>query len=209
MDWIYKEGGASQVYPDKLEEFLAPIPEAERGDLVEAYRKRLTGEDEAVQLAAAKAWSKWEGETVTLLPEPPRRSSIHEREVAVAVARIENHYMATNGWFEEGQLLARRREAARHPRRDRPGAVRLLHSAGRRVEAQAGVARGRAEHHPRRRPSVQRAGRARRLDPRDGQVRGSLATRPGGTSARCGPSAGRDRNRPRADRLTRSAAPGR
>jgi len=47
IDWMYKEGGASQLYPDKFEEFLGAIPEAERGNLVEAYRKRLTDEDKA------------------------------------------------------------------------------------------------------------------------------------------------------------------
>src|SRR3954449_13528464 len=56
IDWMYKEGGASQVYPDKFEEFIAPIPEAERNDLVEAYRRRLTGSDKNEQLIAAKAW---------------------------------------------------------------------------------------------------------------------------------------------------------
>ena len=105
VDWMYKDGGASQVYPDKFDEFLAPIPESERGDLVEAYRKRLTSEDRAVQLEAAKAWSKWEGDIVTLLPSPETIEHFTSPEVAVAVARIENHYMATNGWFEEGQLL--------------------------------------------------------------------------------------------------------
>src|SRR6478672_9214438 len=60
IDWMYKEGGASQVYPDKFDEFLTAIPQAERGDLVEAYARRLTSDDKAVQLAAAQAWSKWE-----------------------------------------------------------------------------------------------------------------------------------------------------
>jgi proline iminopeptidase len=105
LDWMYKPGGASQVYPDKFEEFLAPIPESERGDMVEAYRKRLTSDDEDVQLAAAKAWSKWEGEIVTLLPSPSTIDHFTEAGVAVAIARIENHYMANHGWFEEGQLL--------------------------------------------------------------------------------------------------------
>jgi proline iminopeptidase len=105
IDWMYKEGGASQVYPDKFDEFLEPIPESERYDLVEAYRKRLTSDDKDEQLAAAKAWSKWEGDIVTLLPSPETIDHFTSPEVAVAVARIENHYMATNGWFEEGQLL--------------------------------------------------------------------------------------------------------
>ncbi|HET7577321.1 MAG TPA: prolyl aminopeptidase [Sphingomicrobium sp.] len=105
IDWMYTEGGASQVYPDKFEEFIGLIPEAERGDLVEAYRKRLTSDDKGVQLTAAKAWSKWEGEIVTLLPSPSTIEHFTSPEMAVAVARIENHYMANHGWLEKGQLL--------------------------------------------------------------------------------------------------------
>src|SRR6476659_6233305 len=105
IDWMYAPGGASQVYPDKFAEFLAPIPEAERGDLVEAYRKRLTSDDTGVQLEAAKAWSKWEGDIVTLLPSPETIEHFTSPDVAVAVARIEHHYMAKQGWFEEGRLL--------------------------------------------------------------------------------------------------------
>jgi proline iminopeptidase len=105
IDWMYKEGGASQVYPDKFDEFLAPIPEAERDDLVEAYRKRLTSEDKNEQLTAAQAWSKWEGDIVTLLPSPSTIEHFTSPEVAIAVARIENHYMANHGWLKEGQLL--------------------------------------------------------------------------------------------------------
>ncbi|HEX3676227.1 MAG TPA: prolyl aminopeptidase [Sphingomicrobium sp.] len=105
IDWMYKDGGASQVYPDKFEEFLALIPEEERGDLVEAYRRRLTSSDKEEQLRAAKAWSKWEGDIVTLLPSPETIEHFTSPEVAVAVSRIENHYMANHGWLEEGQLL--------------------------------------------------------------------------------------------------------
>jgi len=105
LDWMYKPGGASQVYPDKFEEFIGLIPEAERGDLVEAYRKRLTSSDKDEQLRAAKAWSKWEGEIVTLLPSPSTIDHFTSPEVAIAVSRIENHYMANHGWLEEGQLL--------------------------------------------------------------------------------------------------------
>jgi proline iminopeptidase len=105
LDWMYKEGGASRVYPDKFEDFIGPIPESERGDLVEAYRKRLTSSDKDEQLAAAKAWSKWEGEIVTLLPSPSTIDHFTSPEVAVAVSRIENHYMANHGWLEQGQLL--------------------------------------------------------------------------------------------------------
>jgi len=57
IDWLYAPGGASQVYPDKFQEFVSAVPEAERGNLVEAYRKLLTSDDRDVQLRAAKAAS--------------------------------------------------------------------------------------------------------------------------------------------------------
>ncbi|TMJ18406.1 MAG: prolyl aminopeptidase [Alphaproteobacteria bacterium] len=104
LDWLYQYG-ASEVYPDKWEEFLAPIPEAERGDMVAAYHKRLTGEDSAVQLEAAKAWSRWEAETVTLLPHPEVIEEHSSDDFAIAIARIENHYMINKGWLRENQLI--------------------------------------------------------------------------------------------------------
>ena len=106
VDWLYREGGASQLYPDGWDEFAAVIPEGERGDMVEAYRKRLTGDDRAARVAAAKAWSKWEGQVVTLLPDASTIADFTDADHAVAIARIENHYMANKGWLEEGQLLA-------------------------------------------------------------------------------------------------------
>ena len=105
LDWMYKEGGASQLYPDKWEEFVAPIPEDERGDLVEAFRKRLTGSDREEQLRCAKAWSKWEAQIVTLLPNAEVVEEFTGDDKAIAIARIENHYMANGGWLDEGQLL--------------------------------------------------------------------------------------------------------
>jgi len=104
MDWYY-QFGVSEMFPDKWERFLAPIPEAERGDLKAAYRKRLTSDDRAVQIEAALAWSQWEGQTITLLPEPSTSDVFGEDEFALAFARIENHYFMHGGWFDEGQLL--------------------------------------------------------------------------------------------------------
>jgi proline iminopeptidase len=110
LDWMYRKGGASQLYPDKWEEFLAPIPEEERDSLVEAYRKRLTGSDRDEQLRCAKAWSKWEAQIVTLLPNSEVVEEFTGDDKAIAIARIENHYMANGGWLDEGQLL---RDAAK------------------------------------------------------------------------------------------------
>ncbi len=109
LDWLYGYG-ASEIFPDKWQAFLEPIPEAERGDVVAAYRRLLTGSDSEAQLRAAKAWSRWEAETVTLLPDPKVIEDFTDDDFAVAVARIENHYMHEKGWLEEGQLL---REAHR------------------------------------------------------------------------------------------------
>lgn len=104
LEWYY-QNGASLLFPDKWERFLAPIPEAERGDLMAAYRKQLTHPDRDVRLAAAKAWSLWEGETITLLPDPAISQQHGGDEFALAFARIENHYFVHGGWLEEGQLI--------------------------------------------------------------------------------------------------------
>ncbi|WP_202815314.1 prolyl aminopeptidase [Aureimonas sp. AU12] len=104
IQWYYQHG-ASLIFADKWKRFLAPIPEAERGDLVAAYRRRLTSGDRAVQIEAARAWSQWEGETLTLLPDPDVFAQFHKDEFAIAFARIENHYFVHHGWLEDGQLL--------------------------------------------------------------------------------------------------------
>jgi proline iminopeptidase len=109
LDWFYQQG-ASMIFPDKWEEFLAPIPEDERGDLVAAYHRRLTGDDPAVQLECAKAWSRWEGATITLLPDQSTVAAHTADRFAIAIARIENHYMVNRGWMAEGQLI---RDAAK------------------------------------------------------------------------------------------------
>jgi proline iminopeptidase len=116
LDWYY-QFGVSEMFPDKWERFLAPIPEEERGNLMAAYRKRLTHPDRNVQLEAAKAWSLWEGETITLLPNP-NAASFGEDDYALAFARIENHFFTHGAWLDEGQLL---RDA--HKLRGIPGLI--------------------------------------------------------------------------------------
>lgn len=102
--WYYQHG-ASLLFPDKWEKFIAPIPEAERGDLMAAYRKRLVDPDGEVRLNAAREWSRWEGETITLLPDPSVSNAFYDPEFALAFARIENHYFVHHGWMDEGQLI--------------------------------------------------------------------------------------------------------
>jgi len=117
LAWYY-QFGVSEMFPDKWERFIAPIPEAERGDLMGAYRKRLTGTDKAVQIECARTWSVWEGETITLLPDPALSTSFGEDEFAIAFARIENHYFVHAGWLEEGQLIRDARKL-----KDIPGTI--------------------------------------------------------------------------------------
>lgn len=104
LEWYY-QFGVSEIFPDKWERFQAPIPKDERGDMIAAYRKRLTGDDKAVQIEAAKAWTLWEGETITLLPNPDLSASFSDGHFALAFARLENHYFVHDCWMEDGQLL--------------------------------------------------------------------------------------------------------
>jgi proline iminopeptidase len=104
LEWYYQRG-ASAFFPEKWERFLAAIPPGERGDLMSAYQRRLTGPDPEARLAAAKAWSLWEGETITLLPDAAMTAQHEDGHYAIAFARIENHYFVHGGWMEEGQLI--------------------------------------------------------------------------------------------------------
>jgi proline iminopeptidase len=103
--WFYQEG-ASWLFPEAWEEYLAPIPENERGDLMAAYYKRLTSPDPAVRLRAARAWSVWEGSTSKLRPDPRLIERFGGDSFAEAFARIECHYFV-NGAFlrSDTQLL--------------------------------------------------------------------------------------------------------
>ncbi len=105
IEWFYQEG-ASRLFPDAWEGYLAPIPESERGDLLRAYHRRLTSRDEAERLRCAKAWSIWEGATSRLMPDADLVARTGEDRFALAFARIECHYFVNRGFLErDGQLL--------------------------------------------------------------------------------------------------------
>ena len=104
IHWFYQEG-ASRVFPDYWRDFLAPIPEGERGDLVAAYYRRLTSSNELEQMQAAKAWSIWEGRCATLHPNPRVVEHFGHPHVAIALARIECHYFMNNAFLEDDQIV--------------------------------------------------------------------------------------------------------
>jgi proline iminopeptidase len=106
LEWFYQEG-ASRILPEAFAEYLKPIPEAERGDMIGAYYRRLTGGDEETRHACARAWSMWEGASLSLLPDPARVAAFGEPRYALAFATIEAHYFQNRGFFEfDGQLIA-------------------------------------------------------------------------------------------------------
>ena len=118
LEWFYQEG-ASRLFPDAWEPYLQAIPEAERGDLIGAYHRRLTSPDEATRLAAARTWSVWEGATSFLRVDPAFVIGHEDAAFALAFARIENHYFVNGGFFDdENQLL---RDVARIA--DIPGVI--------------------------------------------------------------------------------------
>ena len=105
LEWFYQEG-ASRLFPDAWQHYIAAIPEVERADLISAFHRRLTSDDAATRLAAARAWAIWEGGT-SYLQIPDNYTQTHgDAEFALAFARIENHYFVNGGFFEvEDQLL--------------------------------------------------------------------------------------------------------
>lgn len=105
LRWFYQDG-ASMLFPDAWERFCAPIPMAERGDMMSAYHKRLTHPDRRVQAEAAQAWSQWEGDTISIRGPEARPSKFNEIDFAIAFARIECHFFANGGFFtEDGWIL--------------------------------------------------------------------------------------------------------
>ena len=105
IDWFYQEG-ASALFPDRWEAYLAPIPEAERGELLAAYHRRLFDPNPEVHIPAGVAWTVWETATTKLIEDLPAIEAAREPKSAVAFARIENHFFFNRGWLDEGQLIA-------------------------------------------------------------------------------------------------------
>ncbi|KAL0954999.1 hypothetical protein HGRIS_003924 [Hohenbuehelia grisea] len=105
LKFFYQEG-ASHLFPEAWDEYIAPIPEAERRDMMLAYHAQLNSVDEQTRLTAAKAWSKWEMTTSKLYIDPAQVSKAEENDkFANAFARIENHYFVNEGFMRDGQLL--------------------------------------------------------------------------------------------------------
>ena len=117
IHWFYQDG-ASRIFPDYWQDYLAQIPEVERDDMVSAYYRRLTSANELEQIQAAKAWSIWEGRCATLHPNPKVVEHFGHPHVAIALARIECHYFMNHAFLEPDQIV---RDASRL--KDIPGVI--------------------------------------------------------------------------------------
>lgn len=104
IHWFYQEG-ASRIFPDYWQEYLKPIPEAKHDDLLHAYYDCLTSNNEVERMAAAKAWSLWEGRCATLQPSKVVADHFSDPFTALSLARIECHYFVNNSFLEENQIL--------------------------------------------------------------------------------------------------------
>lgn len=106
ISWFYQDG-ASRLFPDYWQDFVAPVRPEDRGDLVKAYYALLTGTDEVSRLAAARAWSIWEGRTSTLHSKPALIQRFGDSHVALSMARIECHYFVNQAFIQPNQILER------------------------------------------------------------------------------------------------------
>ena len=104
IQWFYQQG-ASQFFPDYWQDFIAPIPKNERDDLLHAYHRRLTGDNEIARMQAAKAWSLWEARTATLRPHNRLLKHFSNPHTALSLATLEAHYFVNKGFLEDNQLM--------------------------------------------------------------------------------------------------------
>jgi proline iminopeptidase len=106
IQWFYQDG-ASSILPDYWQNYVEIIPELERKNMIDAYYRRLTGADEVARMAAAKAWSVWEGRASTLLPRAAVIDHFSNPLTALSLARIECHYFVNDSFLEDDQILQR------------------------------------------------------------------------------------------------------
>jgi proline iminopeptidase len=115
LAWFYQDPlGAAAIFPDFWEEYVAPIPAPERGEMIQAYYRRLTSPDPLVRAAAARSWARWEGATSFLRTNPHYVAKFDQPDYAAAFARIEAHYFVHQGFLERDDQLLRDVERIRH-----------------------------------------------------------------------------------------------
>ena len=102
LDWFYG-GGAGHFWPEQWQRFKSLVPEAEHGDLIAAYNRRLFSGDKMLEARFARAWAAWENALASVSSDG--RAGEAPADYARAFARLENHYFTNKGFVEEGQIL--------------------------------------------------------------------------------------------------------
>lgn len=115
LAWMYERGHLEHVYPDLWAQFVAPVAPERRHEMQIAFHELLFDPDPAVHVPAGRAWSGWEAQVISVLPDPESYRKATEEAQAVAFARIENHYFVHGGWLREGQLIADAHRVAHIP----------------------------------------------------------------------------------------------
>ncbi len=102
-DWFLN--GMGRFFPEHHRRFLEALPEAERGQPLANFYRRIADPDPDVHRPAALAWSVYEGACATLLPSPETVAAFAEDTMALGLARLESHYFINGCFLEDGQLL--------------------------------------------------------------------------------------------------------
>lgn len=113
IDWFYQKG-CDLIFPDNWEKYESFIPVGERGNMMEAYYKRLTSSDPKMRLEAARLWSTWEGSTIKLIPDPATIGAFDDPHMALSIARIECHFFVNKCWFKTDNQLIENISKIRH-----------------------------------------------------------------------------------------------
>jgi len=100
--WQYEEGGASRVFPETWEKFIAVLPprlkKAGWFQIAKYFQKKLQSNEKRKY---AKAWWEWELSTSYMTQRPDTSTPKEELDIAI----LENHYFVNKCWLKEGQLL--------------------------------------------------------------------------------------------------------
>ncbi|MBY0573389.1 MAG: prolyl aminopeptidase [Undibacterium sp.] len=103
VEWFVN--GVANFYPEVHEQFAAAMPSSERGNLMQAYIKRLFSDEPAVYKDAARHWSRYEGSCLFLEPQPQAIEDFESDEVSLGIGRLEAHYMRNAAFMDEDQLI--------------------------------------------------------------------------------------------------------
>ncbi|MEO6301315.1 MAG: prolyl aminopeptidase [Paracoccaceae bacterium] len=111
LGWFYG-GGAGAFFPDLWARFVGPIPEAERGDLIGAYHRRLFSGNLMEESRLGRIWANWENALASVSFEGVLGES--PSDYARAFARLENHYFQNAGFLESDGWIMQQKQRISH-----------------------------------------------------------------------------------------------